>query len=282
MSMESGKTIALSGRQRAPVLIIGAHRSGTTATARALQLLGLQIGQRLDSHHEPRGMQRLHEEYLHGVGASWFDPTAILKWVRTPEGESDCVAYLKKNIRKDFDSLLGYRKNPRGLWLRARMKFGQPWGWKEPRTTLFTSLWLQLFPDARIVHVVRHPLAVAQSLRRRELEFQKAGDPPRGALKDLDYCLRIAATYLEVGEQISAKTRHFYRIRFEDLQTDPGAALKLLGEFCQLRFTNDRVAEAVATIRTQNAARHHDITEETFAKLLSEHPTVTKLGYRWH
>src|ERR1700737_4543407 len=91
--MESGKTIALSRSQRAPVLIVGAHRSGTTATARALQLLGLQIGQDLDSHHEPRGMQRLHEEYLRGLGASWFDPTAFLKWVRTPEGESLALDY---------------------------------------------------------------------------------------------------------------------------------------------------------------------------------------------
>ena len=279
--MESGKTIALSRSQRAPVLIVGAHRSGTTATARALQLLGLQIGQDLDSHHEPRGMQRLHEEYLRGVGASWFDPTAFLKWVRTPEGESECVDYLRRNIRRNFTSLLGYRKNPRGLWFRARMKFGQPWGWKEPRTTLFAPLWLQLFPDARIVHVVRHPLDVAQSLQRRELEFQEAGDAPRGQLKDLDYCLKIAATYLEVGEQIVARARHFHRIRFDDLQADPGAALKSLGEFCALRFTSGRLAEAVAIIRTQSITRDHGVTEETFAKLLSEHPTVAKLGYRW-
>ena len=279
--MESGKTIARSSRQRAPVLIIGAHRSGTTATARALQLLGLQIGQRLDSHHEPRGMQRLHEDYLRGVGASWFDPTPFLKWMRTPEGERDCVAYLEKHIRSDFNALLAYRQNPMGLWLRARIKFGRPWGWKEPRTTLFASLWLHLFPDARIVHVVRHPLAVAQSLQRRELEFQKAGDAPRGTLKDLDYCLRIAATYLETAEQISARARHFHRIRFEDLQADPATALKSLGEFCQLRFTSGRVAEAIATIRTRTAAHHHDITEESFTKLLSDHPTVAKLGYRW-
>ncbi len=279
--MESGKTIALSKSQRAPVLIVGAHRSGTTATARALQLLGLQIGQDLDSHHEPRGMQCLHEEYLRGLGASWFDPTTFLKWVRTPEGESQSVDYLRKKIRRDFTTLLGYRRNPRGLWLRARMKLGQPWGWKEPRTTLFAPLWLRLFPDARIVHVVRHPLDVAQSLQRRELEFQEAGDAPRGELKDLDYCLKIAATYLEVGEQIAARTRHFYRIRFENLQTNPGATLKLLGEFCELRFTNARLTEAVASIRTQTNIHNHRITEDAFAKLLSEHPTVAKLGYRW-
>ena len=41
-------TLTGSARERPPVLIVGAHRSGTSATAVALQSLGLLIGQRLD------------------------------------------------------------------------------------------------------------------------------------------------------------------------------------------------------------------------------------------
>ena len=48
--------------------------SGTTATAHALELLGLQIGQDLDSHREPRGLQKLHEDYLRKLGAAWYSP----------------------------------------------------------------------------------------------------------------------------------------------------------------------------------------------------------------
>ncbi len=68
----------MNDRQSPPVLIIGAHRSGTTATARALELVGLQIGQHLDSHGEPRALQKLHEDYLRRVGAAWYNPQPFL------------------------------------------------------------------------------------------------------------------------------------------------------------------------------------------------------------
>src|SRR2546423_1567133 len=175
---------------RPPILIIGAHRSGTTATARALDLLGLQLGQRLDSHHESKALQRLHENYLKRVGARWHDPAPFLEHVRSPNGKQECLAYLREAVIHNFAGIFAYRRNPRGLWLLARRKFGVVWGWKEPRTTLFASIWLEIFPDARIVHVLRDPLAVAISIRRRELEFRSRGDSPNLQLDDLDYCLR--------------------------------------------------------------------------------------------
>src|SRR6266705_1553662 len=106
-------------RQRAPVLIIGAHRSGTTATARALELLGLQIGEHLDSHREPRALQKLHEDYLQRVGAAWHNPEPFLKWIKTAEGKQDCSSYLRASVRRDFARIFGYRRNPKGLWLQV-------------------------------------------------------------------------------------------------------------------------------------------------------------------
>ena len=120
---------------RAPVLIIGAHRSGTTATAQALEILGLQIGQRLDSHRESKALQQMHEEYLRSVGAAWHHPAPFIESIRTTEGEQRCVNYLRENMQRNFAHIFGYRKDLRGLWMVARLKFGALWGWKEPRTT---------------------------------------------------------------------------------------------------------------------------------------------------
>ena len=119
----------MKGRQSPPVLIIGAHRSGTTATARALELVGLQIGQHLDSHSEPRALQKLHEDYLRRVGAAWYNPQPFLKWIETPEGKLDCISYLRTNVGRDVARIFGYRFNPKGFWLRARLNFGAKWGW---------------------------------------------------------------------------------------------------------------------------------------------------------
>ena len=238
----------MKDRQRPPVLIIGAHRSGTSATARALELLGLQIGQRLDSHREPRQLQKLHEDYLRKVGAAWHNPEPFLKWIESGEGKHDCVSYLEKNVRQNFGQILGYRRNPKGLWLRARRMFGARWGWKEPRTTLFAPAWLEIFPAARIVHVVRDPQAAASSIRERELKFQAAGDPPTPNLSNLDYCKQLIQIYLAAGERL-ASSSNYQRIRFEQLQANPPAMLEQLANFCGLRVTTGKLAAAAASIR---------------------------------
>jgi hypothetical protein len=233
---------------RDPVLIIGAHRSGTSATAHALQILGLQIGQRLDSHCEPKALQQLHEGYLRQVGASWHDPTPFLESIRTVEGQKRCVDYLRKNLRGNFARIFGYRKNPRGLWLLMRIRVGAPWGCKEPRLTLFAPAWFQIFPEARIVHILRDPLAAALSVRARELRFQSAGDPPTGKTDNLEYCLALVRTYLEVAERL-AGSENYYRVHFEDIQAGPRRTLAEVGRFCGLAFTNVQLASAAATIR---------------------------------
>ena len=233
---------------RPPVLIIGAHRSGTSATAWALELLGLQIGQRLDSHRESKALQQLHEEYLRRVGASWHNPRPFLDRVQAREGRLDCTEYLRSNLNAHFGRTFGYRNNPKGLWLRSRLKFGAPWGWKEPRTTLFAPAWLAIFPEAKIVHVVRDAMAAAESIRERELRFRAAGDPPTPNLDDLTYCRELVEIYLRAGDQL-ASSSNYRRLQFEELQANPPAMLEQLANFCQLRATTRTLADAAASIR---------------------------------
>jgi hypothetical protein len=238
---------------RPPVLIIGAHRSGTSATAHALQILGLQIGQRLDSHYEPKPLQKLHEHYLRTAGASWYDPAPFLESLRTTDGERQCVRYLQEQTNREFSRIFGYRKNPPGLWMLTRIKFGAAWGWKEPRTTLFAPAWLKIFPGARLVHLVRDSIAAAQSIRARELKFRASGDPPSGEIEDLKYAAALVRTYTEAAEQFDGGENYF-RIQFEDLQREPAQVLDELGRFCALRFSADRLRASAATIRPRNSA----------------------------
>jgi Sulfotransferase family len=238
----------MKDRQRPPVLIIGSHRSGTTATARALELVGLQIGQHLDSHREPRPLQKLHEDYLRRLGAAWYNPQPFLKWIATTEGKQDCISYLRRNVRHGFARIFGYCRNPKGFWLRSRLHFGARWGWKEPRTTLFASAWLEIFPGAQIVHVVRDPLAAASSIRERELKFEAAGDTPTPNLADLAYCRQLVETYLTVGEQL-ANSPLYQRVQFEELQANPPPMLERLASFCGLPVTTRQLARAAASIR---------------------------------
>ena len=233
---------------KAPVLIIGAHRSGTSATAGALELLGLQIGQRLDSHRESKALQQLHDEYLRRVGASWYNPAPLLESIQTRDGLRDCTKYLRSNIDSHFAKIFGYRSDPKGLWLRWRLKFGAAWGWKEPRTTLFARAWLEIFPEAGIVHIVRDVLAAAESIRERELKFQAAGDSPTPNLSDLNYCRELVETYLRAGEHVS-NSSNYRQLQFEELQANPPAMLEQLANFCGLHASTRQLATAAASIR---------------------------------
>jgi sulfotransferase family protein len=261
---------------RPPVIIIGAHRSGTTATARALRLLGLQTGDRLDSHDEPRELQRLHENYLRRVGAAWYDPNPFLASIASHQGKQDCITYLCENFRSDL-SVLGYQKGIRGWWLRRRLRSGVPWGWKEPRTTLFASCWVDLFPDARFLHVVRNPVAVATSIQRREREFQAKGDPPSGHIDDFEYCLELAMIYVAAGEALQASGSTYLRVRFEDIQSNPLAELGKMAAFCQLHFNDWQMQRAASTIRPTRADTLQQVSEKR--DLLARYPLALRLGY---
>ena len=262
-----------------PVIIIGAHRSGTTATARALELLGLQIGQRLDSHHESKGVQRLHEEYLRKAGAAWHHPEPFLALIATTAGERDGVKYLRSKTQGEFAPIFGYRNNPVGWWRRIRVRRGAAWGWKEPRTTLFASCWLQMFPEARLVEVVRHPLAVALSIREREMKFRDAGDPPTPDLDQLDYCLRLALTYVSAGERLAGRTQRYRRVHFEAMQADAPKTLRELAAFCGLHPTQAHLNAAARSIRPPRAPGWGGLTSEEQARLSVHRDAVLKLGY---
>lgn len=56
-----------------------------------------------------------------------------------------------------------------GRWLRYRsaFKLDFPWGWKDPVNTFTLPFWLDLFPEARVVHIFRNGVDIAQSLYTR-------------------------------------------------------------------------------------------------------------------
>ncbi len=221
----------------------------------------------------------MHDEYLRRCDATWYHPIPFLDSVRKPEAEQRCIEYLKQGLRHRFARVFGYRKNLRGLWLLTRMTLGAPWGWKEPRTTLFAPSWLELFPEARIIHIIRHPLAAAMSIRQRELAFRAAGDPPKPELDDLDYCLRLVLLYIEAGKRLAVRARNYRCIRFEEIQADPSGELRELADFCGLRFSATQLARAAASIRPAILSPWRDIPEESARALSSRYPVLTQLGY---
>lgn len=142
------------------ILVAGMHRSGTSATAGALQRLGVALGERLltgaqdnpKGYFEHEGVVHVHETLLRELGSWWSDPRPL------PEGWMAMPA-----ARRAEDDLVGI--------LRRDFAGEALWAVKDPRACRMVALWRRcverLGMASGVLHVVRSPAEVASSLRSR-------------------------------------------------------------------------------------------------------------------
>jgi len=142
-------------------LVLGMHRSGTSAATRVLNLLGLGLSREDDlvegpanarGFWESRALFRLNEELLNRHGGSWDAPPVFApRWHASPSLDD-----------------LRYRAAEK----LAELYSGESWLWKDPRNCLTVPFWLDLLPAPAFVFVHRHPLEVARSLVARNPELR--------------------------------------------------------------------------------------------------------------
>lgn len=153
-------------RQRTAVCILGPHRSGTSLTARVLNLLGVELGPSealmpADRRTNPTGFWE-HQElsYLNDeiLAAMSSKPPARQAWRHPPALAAGW---------EHSGALAPLRHRARDL---LRRSFGDAalWGWKDPRTCLTLPFWELLVPQMRFVVCVRNPIDATQSLMDRD------------------------------------------------------------------------------------------------------------------
>lgn len=275
----------LIGKIRPPVILIGSHRSGTSATARALRDVGLFTGlaEHSDYHAESFLFMDIHEAYLREHGAAWFNPRPFLDFIAKPEGHGDCTRYCLHHSHGRFGV------GPlRFQGLARRFAPAQPldllqgkliWGWKDPRTTLFIRSWLEVFPDARVLHIVRHPLDCAISLQKRDLKWQAEGNPlATGVLGDLETAFQVVRDYVAAGVA-SAGHPGYREIRFEDLQASPRTVLEDLAQFSGLRPGPALLDEVAGSIEAERQARWKELPLDEVNRLMAQYPFAARFGY---
>ena len=154
-------------RSSVVVPILGMHRSGTSMFTRALNLLGLELGQPLlpPQLDNPRGFWEnefffsLDVKLLRGLGShsSGYGSAEVL----------DLLPALSAAIVPSADELSTVE-----AYLASAFQHAPVWGWKDPRAVLLFPFWLytlvQLgFVDIRPVIIVRHPEPCVRSLVKR-------------------------------------------------------------------------------------------------------------------
>ena len=146
---------------RLALLVLGMHRSGTSALARVLNLRGLDIGSQLlpasennrTGFWESRELVELHEELLERLGQGWQSITALpAGWWRKPGMEELRQRFLSY-LERDFGNSSAFVI-------------------KDPRLCRLLPFWIELLQEfgARtcVVLMLRNPVEVAASLEARK------------------------------------------------------------------------------------------------------------------
>jgi len=149
-----------------PIIIIGMHRSGTTMLTKMLRKMGLFTGWDQNDEYEAKFFFHRNEKILNSCGGSWDNPLFIDEMLSRTR--------LQKKIAQTLDDDLQSMKAINFLGLKLYLKYRSiknldiPWGWKDPRNTFLLPLWLDIFPQAKIIHIYRNGIDIAQSLSVRE------------------------------------------------------------------------------------------------------------------
>ena len=179
--------------RRTAILVLGMHRSGTSALARVLNLLGCDLPKTLmdaspsneAGHWESNAIYRLNDRILESAGSAWNDWLELNpNWFESPKAEE----FREKAVATIADEFGSSR-----LFVV-----------KDPRNCRLLPFWLDVFDRSNIKPLVflpvRNPLEVAASLERRN-----GFDPALGNLLWLRHVLeaefasrgipRVFATY---------------------------------------------------------------------------------------
>ena len=211
-----------------PIFLVGTMRSGTTL----LRLI-------LDSHEH----LALADEsgFLRAVAAA----TAI------PD-QHDGPGWYRRYGRTDEDMHARLRAFYDDLFSEwARSRGAQRWGDKTPFHISHLPLAAEVFPDAQVVGIVRHPGAVVASQLRRGTSFPDA----LRHWRNQNVRLLKGAARKDLRPRLAV-------VRYEDLVTEPEPVLRELLAFLREPWSDDLL-------------RHHELARDRGAPRLAEGGTRT-------
>jgi hypothetical protein len=261
---------------RPPVIIIGMSRSGTGVLTKSLEGLGLFVGLRKERNHEALFFEKLNKWLLHQCSGGLENPKTIKYLLEDKESRKLFANFLHFIMKTPLAiSFLGLSKY---LRYHTPANLDIPWGWKDPRNTYTLPIWLDIFPDAKVIHIYRHGVDVVQSLWvRRQKGLLRLKDRHRRfrsfywfylSLKfvqrqrtfidlrcsSMEDALNMWEEYLqEARSSLGKLNERALEIKYEDLLEEPVRILKNAADFCELN-ASDREIELITHGLRRNRA----------------------------
>ncbi len=222
------------------IIILGMHRSGTSATTGMLRCLGVTLGNKLYAGHahinakgyfEHHDIADSNEEALLASNSAWDDilPKPV-DWWKDKELEH-YAKKIKRSIRKDFSQ-------------------ATVWAVKDPRVCRLLPWWLDILADigikAKYLIVIRPPHEVYLSLKRRD-----------GFSLEKSYLLWLLH-YLDAEYWTRGLPRTL--ITFECLVNDPVGAFTYIEKALDIQFpiTADQASNDLLQFISKDLIHHSE------------------------
>jgi hypothetical protein len=199
------------------IVVLGMHRSGTSAVTRGLQTLGVDLGSNLmppvpgnneKGFYEDVEINRLNIELLNALESDWD----ALSFIPAAAFEQENLAPFKLRAIELMRSKMG----------------GQPFGLKDPRMAQLLPFWRAVFNLLNVsvayVIAVRHPMSVMRSLQTRD-----GFDNEKAYYLWLEYVLPTILETVGAGRIV---------VDFDLLMADPQAQLKRMAHALGLPFNS--------------------------------------------
>ena len=275
-----------------PVVVVGMHRSGTSLVSRILDDCGVMMGEDLQEDHESIFFISLNEWIYGNAGASWERPGALSELTNLPPAMEAVEEYVRKRL-----SSRSSRKYSGKLLKNGLFDMDERWGWKDPRNGPTLPLWRSIWPDMKVIHVIRHGVDVAASLKTRNSahwegdvsRFKKwlptyswrSSKSPimRGQRSStLEGGLSFWSEQLEIESEILAPIEDKHVVRYEELLSSPRDSITKILEYISIEITEEKLTLIEETINPSRAFAFMNNPELLeFAEKNAE--TLEKHGY---
>ena len=230
--------------------------------AQALASAGVYPGAICDHNSEPLYAIDINERLLEEANGNWWNVPS----------ESALEVAVKSGISalKARDLYAAHLKISTGSSLRQWMHYAGPWLVKDPRLSLTLPWWLERFPNAKVIWVLRDEAAVVDSLLLRQSLSYEA----QSAL-GAEGALELARAYTSNAAKLLKRYGVDYRaVHYEDL-TSSDEAIQRKTWFSLYQFANVKPGQMTGFTRRGKKQAEESVQKKSMYVLPTDGPLVS-------
>ena len=211
----------MNGPPSKEVVILGMHRSGTSMLGGIVERLGIDMGEDQPGrqfsnpmgHYEDGDFLTLNELILASAGGSWDNPPS-------PDLINDQALVFEDRLQQIIQG-------------KVQKNGDQPWGWKDPRTSLTIQLYFPYLTNLYILWCQRDQEAISNSLwKRNKISLQESE-------KLTDHYQQMINEFIEKHPELPV-----LRVFYQDIVNRPEVWIRKIADFLDLEPDESQLAEA--------------------------------------